>query len=208
MSHGPHTYVEDLETSNIQHTDELLTLLLGVECLVTLLHQPLEQPIEHSLAQGSDGVGDLVLVTALGNELVTDLNPGLQQVLVQLVAVSAAQLGHTGTLLDTVSLSLLLATPLLELHASHVHDSGGDLVDVVLLLLGEAQHVESLLCRVEGDGVSQKTRLVSSFLKWRRHLSNRVKHVKRTLKHAHTHWTNSLGTNPQGVMNNFHAVLD
>lgn len=53
--------------------------------------------------------------------------------------------GCKDTCLGTVSLSLLLATPLLELHATHVHDSGGDLVDVVLLLLGETQDVEGLL---------------------------------------------------------------
>lgn len=152
------TYVEDLETSNIQHTDELLTLLLRVQGLVTLLDEPLEQTIEHSLAQSSDGVGDLVLVTSLGNELVTDLDPGLQQVLVQLIAVRAHQLGNTASLLNTVSLSLLLTTPLLELHATHVHDSGGDLVDVVLLLLGEAQHVKGLLLCAG----SQKNQLVIS----------------------------------------------
>lgn len=47
--------------------------------------------------------------------------------------------------LSTVGLSLFLATPLLELHATHVHDSGGDLVYVVLLLLGETKDVHGLL---------------------------------------------------------------
>lgn len=47
--------------------------------------------------------------------------------------------------LSSVSLSLFLATPLLEFHTTHVHDGGGDLVDVVLLFLGEAQDVEGLL---------------------------------------------------------------
>lgn len=47
--------------------------------------------------------------------------------------------------LGTVGLSLFLATPLLELHTTHVHDSGGDLVYVVLLFLGETQNVEGLL---------------------------------------------------------------
>lgn len=51
------------------------------------------------------------------------------------------------TCLSAVGLSLLLATPLLELHTTHVHDSGGDLVHVVLLFLGEAQDVESFLYR-------------------------------------------------------------
>lgn len=123
----------------------MLTLLLGIQSLVTLLDQPFEETIEDTLAQSTDGVGDLLDVTALGDELVTDLDAGLEQVLVQLSGVAAEQLGHTATLLFTILFSLLLATTLLELHATHVHDSGGDLVDILLLLLGEAQDVEGLL---------------------------------------------------------------
>jgi hypothetical protein len=139
------TYVENFETSNIQYTNELHTLLLGVQSFVTLLHQPLEDTIEHTLTDGTDGVGDLVLVTTLGDELVTDLDAGLQQVLVQILAIAAQQLGDTFALFDTVSFGLFFATPLLELHATHVHDGGGDLVDVVLLILSETQDVEGLL---------------------------------------------------------------
>lgn len=51
--------------------------------------------------------------------------------------------------LSAVSLGLFLTTPLLELHAAHVHYSRGDLVDVILLLLGEAQHIEGLLLQEE-----------------------------------------------------------
>lgn len=76
------THVEDFETSNIQYTNEVLPLLFGVKSLVTFLDQPLEETIEHTLAKSTDGVGDLVLVTALGDELVSDLDAGLQQVLV------------------------------------------------------------------------------------------------------------------------------
>jgi hypothetical protein len=47
--------------------------------------------------------------------------------------------------LSTVSFGLLLATSLLELHLTHVHDSTDDLVDVQLLLSGEAQDVEGFL---------------------------------------------------------------
>ncbi len=41
-----------------------------------------------------------------------------------------------------ISFSLLFATPLLELHFTHVHDSGGDLVAVLFVFFGEAQDVE------------------------------------------------------------------
>lgn len=123
----------------------MLTLLLGIQSLVTLLDQPLEETIEDTLAQSTNGVGDLLDVTTLGDELVTDLDAGLEQVLVQLSGIATEQLGHTATFLLTVLLSLLLATTLLELHATHVHDSGGDPVHIFLLLLGEAQNVEGLL---------------------------------------------------------------
>lgn len=49
------------------------------------------------------------------------------------------------THLHTISFSLFLTTSLLEFHASHMHDSGSDLVDVILFLLGEAKNVEGLL---------------------------------------------------------------
>jgi len=123
----------------------MLTLLLGIQSLVTLLDQPFEETIEDTLAQSTNGVGDLLDVTALGDELVTDLDAGLQQVLVELSGIATEQLGHTATFLFTILLSLLLATTLLELHATHVHDSGGDPVHILLLLLGEAQDVEGLL---------------------------------------------------------------
>jgi hypothetical protein len=139
------TYVENFETSNIQHTDEGVTLLLGVKCFVTLLDEPFEETIEHTLAESTDGVGDLILVTTLGDELVTDLDAGLKQVLVEILAVDTEQLGDLLTSFGTIGFSLFFATSLFESHSSHVHDSGGDLVDVVLLFLRETQDIESLL---------------------------------------------------------------
>lgn len=93
------TYVEDLETGNIQYTNEVLPLLLGVQGLVTLFHQPLEQPVEHRFRHGAYGIGYLVLVTTLGDELVTDLDPWFQQVLVKIGTVAAKQFGHAITFL-------------------------------------------------------------------------------------------------------------
>jgi hypothetical protein len=121
------------------------TFLLGVECFVTLLDEPFEETIEDTLAEGTDGVVDLILVTTLCDELVTDLDTWLKQVLVQVLGVNTEQLGDLLTSFGTVSLSLFLATSLFELHSTHVHDSGGDLVDVVLLLLCETQDIEGLL---------------------------------------------------------------
>lgn len=94
------TYVEDLKTSNIQYTNEVLPLLFRIQGFVTLLHQPFEQPVEHGLRHGTHRVRYLVLVTTLGHELVTDFNPWFQQVLVKILTVTAKQFGDTFTLLQ------------------------------------------------------------------------------------------------------------
>lgn len=73
----------------------MLSLLFGVKSLVTFLDQPLEQSVEHALGHGTDGIGDLVFVTTLGDELVTDLNPRFQQVLVKIITISAEQFSDT-----------------------------------------------------------------------------------------------------------------
>uniref|UniRef100_A0A8W7NY04 Uncharacterized protein n=1 Tax=Anopheles coluzzii TaxID=1518534 RepID=A0A8W7NY04_ANOCL len=139
--------------------EELLQLLVGEVNTQLLKSVKLRivtyraKTIEDTLAKGTDRVGDLVLVLTLGDELVTDLNTWLQQILVQIVSADTEQLSNTVTILGTVSLSLLFATLLLELHTTHVHDSGGDTVDVVLLLLSETQNVEGFLHNLVEDVV-------------------------------------------------------
>lgn len=139
------TYVENFKTSNIQYTNEVLTFLFGIQSFVTLLDQPFEETIENTLTESTNGVGDLLYVTTLGDEFVTDLNTGLQQVLVQFSGIATEQFGNTTTFFFTILFSLFFATTLLELHATHVHNSGGDLVDIFLFLFGEAQDIEGLL---------------------------------------------------------------
>ena len=46
---------------------------------------------------------------------------------------------------SAVSFCLLLSLLLLELHVTKVHDGSRQLIDAVLLLLGEAQDIESFL---------------------------------------------------------------
>ena len=53
------TYIEDLEAGNVEHTDEAMTLLLGVQGEVDLLDQPLEETVEHGLSHGTNRVVDL-----------------------------------------------------------------------------------------------------------------------------------------------------
>jgi len=49
------------------------------------------------------------------------------------------------TYLCSICLSLLFSASLLELHATHMHHRGSDLVHVILLFLRETQHIEGLL---------------------------------------------------------------
>lgn len=95
------THVENFETSNIQYTNEVLSLLFGVKSFVTLLDEPFEETIEHTLGHGTNGVGYLVDVTTLGYELVTDLDSWFQETSVHVLCVNTQQLGDSVTLLWT-----------------------------------------------------------------------------------------------------------
>lgn len=94
------TYVEDFETGDIQYTDEVLSLLFGVKGLVTLLDEIFENPVEHGLRHGTHGIGDLVDITALGDELGTDLDPGLAKSVVQSGGFNTQQFGDAFTFLE------------------------------------------------------------------------------------------------------------
>jgi hypothetical protein len=59
------TNLEDLKASNIQYTDEVLSLLLGVESLVDTSDQPSEHPGVNGLGQGSHGIDDLQFSTTV-----------------------------------------------------------------------------------------------------------------------------------------------
>jgi hypothetical protein len=58
------TDLKDLEAGNIQYTDEVLSLLLGVECLVDTSDQPANILAYNGLGQGSHGVDDLQVSAA------------------------------------------------------------------------------------------------------------------------------------------------
>jgi len=53
------TDLEDLEAGDIEHTDEVLSLVLGVERLVDTGHEPREHLAVDGLGQRSDRVDDL-----------------------------------------------------------------------------------------------------------------------------------------------------
>lgn len=102
------TYVEDFKTGDIQYTDEMLPLLLRVQGFVTFFDQPLKQPVEHGLRHGTHRICYLILVTTLCYELVTDLDPWFQQVLVKIGTVAAKQFGDTFTFLSDETFNLWL----------------------------------------------------------------------------------------------------
>lgn len=108
----------------------------------------------------------LVLVTTLCDEFISYFDSRFQQVFVQVVTVNTQQFCDTSTflqvknqILDTikykhlfysyyfcaVGFSLFLTTTLFEFHATHMHNSGGNLVDIVLFFFGKSEYIESLL---------------------------------------------------------------
>merc|ERR1711994_830614 len=72
--------LENLETSDIEHSAEVCLLEGGVdESVVTLDNEPLEQSIEDGSGDTSHSVGGLDTGLALGHPLSTDLDPGLAE---------------------------------------------------------------------------------------------------------------------------------
>ena len=102
------THVENFKTSNVEHTDEMGSLQSsGIESSVAHEHKPLEQTIEETLGNGTNGVRDLVNVPSLGDELVADLDLGLAQVSVQVNAVNSEKFTDDFTSLCGMKLIIL-----------------------------------------------------------------------------------------------------
>ena len=100
------SYLKDLESGDVQHTDVVVPLGHGVQGLVDTLDQPVEEAIEEGLGQSGDGVHHLVLVSALHDELGADLDLGLQQALQQIVGVDAQQEGNPLSLCNATTNTL------------------------------------------------------------------------------------------------------
>lgn len=85
------TYIEDLKTSNVEHTDEHNALLTSLKSLVTLLYEPFEVAVIYSLSQSTNRVRDLVDVPTLSDELGTDLDLRLAKILVKFIPIDTKQ---------------------------------------------------------------------------------------------------------------------
>lgn len=143
--HDCSTYIENLETSDIQYTDEVLTFNFGVKCLIDTQHKPGEETVVKRLSQGVHGVVDLSHGLTLGHVFIADLDLGLQEGGQKILGIDTEQEGDFLGFSGAVSFSLLLSWALLELHLSHVHDRGCALEEGHSLVIAEAQDVNSVL---------------------------------------------------------------
>merc|ERR1712045_101597 len=140
--------VEDLETSNIEHTNVLHLLHGGVaEGGVTLVYHKSEGSLVDGTSNTRDRAGGIGTGGALRHPLSSDLQLRLAEVGDHPLAVNSEELGNlcgVGIILD---LSLLLLTNGNKVlgHVAHVHHGGGTLVHIELLLLSEAERNEGLV---------------------------------------------------------------
>merc|ERR1719330_1553354 len=140
--------VEDLETSNIEHTDVLDLLHGGVaQCLVTLVNNKSEGSLVDGTCNTRDGAGSVGAGGALGDPLSSDLQLGLAEVGDHPLGVNSKKLSNlvgVDVILDLCLLLFAHGDKVLG-HVAHVHHAGSVLVHVELLLLSEAERDESLV---------------------------------------------------------------
>jgi len=65
--------IKDFKSSNVEYTNEELTLVLGVQCFVDTQYNLIEHTVEERFRQGLDTECHLSQVLSLGHHLVTDL---------------------------------------------------------------------------------------------------------------------------------------
>lgn len=87
-------YLENLETSDVQYTNEVNALEASGKGFITLGYQPAEHTVIDSLRHGAHRVVALVNVHTLGYELSTDLDLRLGDVVVEITGVEAHHLGY------------------------------------------------------------------------------------------------------------------
>merc|ERR1712142_1442788 len=134
-----HVELENLETSDVQDTDEVLPGIGGVQRVVDKGDDPVKHTGEEGLGSGRNGEVDLVNVLALLDEILADLQLGLHEGVDEVIDLNTEQVGGLCNKLLTVGLGLLLATLLLPLLVTHVGNGDGTLVQTILLVLVKAK---------------------------------------------------------------------
>merc|ERR1719347_1089834 len=134
--------LEDLETGNIQDTDEILPGVGRVKGVIDQQDNPIEHTGEEGLGGGGNGEVDLVNVLALLDEVLADLQLGLHEGVDEPVDLNLEEVSSLGHHIHTVRLGLLLATLLLPLLVTNVGNGDGTLVQTILLILAEAEGIQ------------------------------------------------------------------
>lgn len=137
--------IENFETSNIEDTNKVVSGEGGREGIVDLDTEPVEESRKDSLSKGTLGVVDLVDGLALGDELGSDLDSGVADVLQELGRVKTEKEAALVSVISSIGLSLFFSLLVSELHVHVVKNSGGDLPDTVDLFLREAKNVEGFV---------------------------------------------------------------
>merc|ERR1719232_1984551 len=141
--------LENLETSNIEHSAEVGLLEAGVnESGVTFVNQPLEETVKDSSGNTSHSIGGLLTSLTLGHPLSSDLDPGLAEGLDHSEGIhttESSSLAREGVRSNLLALSLVITTLGLELHTTTGHDRGSEHVAVILLRLRESENIEGIL---------------------------------------------------------------
>lgn len=117
------TYLEDFETSNVQHTNEVNAFQASGESFITLDHQPAEHTVIDSLGHGAHRVVALVNVHPLSYELSADFDLWFCDVVIQISTFQSHHRGYIVTglfrkeisygykVMNNAALQCILATP-------------------------------------------------------------------------------------------------
>merc|ERR1712142_458726 len=137
-----HVELENLETSNVQDTDEVLPGIGGVQRVVDKGDDPVKHTGEEGLGSGRNGEVDLVNVLALLDEILADLQLGLHEGVSEVIDLNAQKISALGDMFHAIGLGLLLTALLLPLLIAQESDGDGALVQTILLVLSEAKGVQ------------------------------------------------------------------
>merc|ERR1719516_115714 len=112
--------LENLKTSNIQDTDEILSGIGGVKRVVDQEDDPVEHTGKEGLGSGRNGEGDLGNMLALLDEVLADLQLRLHEGVDKVVNLNSEKIGGSGDHVHAVGFSLLLTSLLLPLLVTDV----------------------------------------------------------------------------------------
>jgi len=135
--------LEDLETSDIEDTDEVIRNL-NLKGLVELLNNPQEHTTVESLAKGFTRGGSLIGVHGGGNQLLTGLDARTQETSLKLGSVDAKELSGVLNGILVGDLRGLAVVDGVEADVTEVEDSSASAEDGILLNIGEVKNLQGL----------------------------------------------------------------